>query len=112
MNNKEKTITVEWIYETKKDERKLLNNRISNPIVNNYSESDKLSTMICNILNEEFPHLRNNSLLHDIVLYNLVEKIKTVQSVENVLSYIKSNNAKQIQDISFNNGDVRIKCSI
>ena len=84
---------------------------MTNPISDSYSDTDKISLMIAKILHEELPMLENNSLLKDLVMYSLLEKMKTVQSVENVLSYIKENNAKQVHDVSFKNGEVRIKCS-
>ena len=68
--------------------------------------------LVSRVLEEELPQLKNNSLLYDLVLYTLLEKMNTVQSVENVLSYIKGNNAREVKDVSFKNGEVRIKCSI
>jgi hypothetical protein len=110
MLNNEKKVTVEWI-KTTKDGKNVSECSTTNPIFDNYSQSDKLSIMISKILNDELPMLKDNSLLHDLVLYSLLEKIKTVQSVENVLSYIKENHAKQVHDVSFKNGEVCIKCS-
>ncbi len=92
----------------KEDESKLL----TNPIFNNSTSKDKLSEMVTTILDKEFPMLKNNSLLHDLVIYTLMEKVKTVQTVENVLSYIKEKNVKQINDVHFKNGEVCIECSI
>lgn len=82
---------------------------ITNPIAN---QTKTFSEMVKKILDSEIPMLKNNSLIHDLVLYNLMEKVKTVQTVENVLSYIKGKNVKEIQDVHFKNGEVYIKCSI
>ena len=107
MLNSEKKVTIEWINE-KNDK----NANMSNPIKRNHADKNKLSIMVSQILSEEIPQLKNNSLLHDLVLYSLMEKMNTVQTVENVLSYIKDSEAKAIQDVSFKNGEIYIKCSI
>lgn len=114
MYNEEKKITIEWISEDNNNIRKKdkkLSYVMSDPIKDNKSPSDKLSAMVRKVLEEELPNLKNNSLLYNLVLYTLTEKMKTVQTVENVLSYIKGNNAKTVQDVYFNNGEVHIKCS-
>ena len=115
MLNAEKKVTVEWINENQegnKEEKNLLNSsKISNPIYISHN-TDNLSQMITSVLDKELPMLKNNSLLHDLVLYTLMEKMKTVQTVKNVLSYIKGNRAKKVQDVYFENGEVRIKCSV
>ncbi len=113
MLNSEKKVTIEWIAKRNNEQgtENCSKSTVSNPITDNYSDTDKLSIMIAKILHEELPMLENNSLLRDLVMYSLLEKMKTVQSVENVLSYIKENNAKQVHDVSFKNGEVRIKCS-
>lgn len=108
MYNSKKTVTVEWM-ETTKEKKSL---KVSNPITSNDSETEKLSKMIKSVLDVELPMLKNNALLHELVLYTLLDKMKTVQTVENVLSYIKENNVKKVQDVSFKNGEIRIKCSI
>lgn len=110
MYTTEQKITVEWKSENKNSNKENKYCLVSNPLTNSNSEFDKLSSMIITILNKEFPKLKNNSLLQNIVLYSLLDKMKTVQSIENVLSYIKSNNLSQVKDISFKNGEVYIKC--
>mgnify|MGYP002626591095 CR=1 FL=1 len=50
----------------------------------------------------EFPELKNNSLIHDLVLY----RVKTIQTLENVLSCIKEVDVKESQ-----NGEM-LTCSI
>ena len=95
MLNSEKKVTIEWI--NKKDENKT---NMSNPL-RSHNDKNKLSIMVSQILSEEIPQLKNNSLLHDLVLYSLLEKMNTVQTIENVLSYIKESDAKTVQDVSF-----------
>ncbi len=113
MYNSKKQVTIEWIKSA--DTKNKIDNStsisMSNPI-NRDSESDKITSMVNTILNEEFPELVNNSLIHDLVLYNVLQKVNTVQTVENVLSCMKNNRAKQINDVYFKNGEVRIQCSI
>lgn len=115
MFNSEKKVTVEWIKdsEEKNTNKKSIfsSKNMSNPIESD-SDTNNLSHMVTNVLDKELPMLKHNSLLHDLVLYSLMEKMKTVQTVENVLSYIKENHAKKVQDVCFKNGEVRIKCSI
>ena len=64
------------------------------------------------ILQEEIPQLKDNSLLYDLVLYTIIEKMNTVQTVGNVLSYIRKNHVKEVHDVSIENGEIRIKCSV
>ena len=107
MFKKEKKVTIEWIGKEKPTGKK-----VTNPITEYNKVSDSLSIMVSKILQEEIPRLKNNSLLYNLVLHTLTEKMKTVQTVENVLSYIKESNAKAVQDVSFKNGEIYIKCSI
>ncbi len=103
MVDSQKKVTIEWFNS---------NNQtccVSNPFKNSLKD---LSYMVSKILEEELPMLKNNSLLYDLVLYLLTEKMNTVQKVQNVLSCIKENNGKKINDVSFKNGEVYIKCSI
>lgn len=110
MLNQEKKVTIELVNENGEMTRE--NTKMSCPITDRFSDSDKLSLMIAKILHEELPMLKNNSLLYNLVLYSISEKMKTVQTVENVLSCIKEANAKTVEDVSFKNGEVCIKCSI
>ena len=109
MFNKEKKVTIEWISDTKEN---ISASKMSNPITNSNKMKNNLSTMVSKILEEEIPRLKNNTLLYNLVLYTLTEKMNTVQTVENVLSYIKSNNAKSVEEVCINNGEIRIKCSV
>ncbi len=110
MLNQEKKVTIELVEETGKTIKETA--AMSCPITNEYTNSDKLSLMIAKILHEELPMIKDNSLLYNLVLYSVSEKMKTVQTVENVLSCIKETNAKTVEDVSFKNGEVCIKCSI
>lgn len=105
MLNSEKKVTIELVGEK---EEKISN--ASNSIKMNYANRNKLSSMVAKILSEEIPQLKNNALLHELVLYSLLDKMNTVQTMENVLSYIKGSSAKTVQDVSFKNGEIRIKC--
>ncbi|MCD7779365.1 MAG: hypothetical protein LUH05_01680 [Candidatus Gastranaerophilales bacterium] len=108
MFSEKRKVTVEWV----KNSEKLKETSMTNPLNKNYSDTEKLTDMIKTILDKELPMLKNNSLMHDLVFYSLLEKMKTVQTVENVLSYIKGNHGKEVQDVYFRNGEIRIKCSI
>lgn len=72
----------------------------------------KLKEVATNILNEEFPGWIEHSNLYDLLIHVLTNRLCTMQSIKNVLSYKKELNIKQIQDVSFNNGEVQLKCLI
>ena len=107
MLSKQKSVNIEWI--GNKSENLSYS---TNPIRRKYIDTSDLSDMIAKIVEEEIPRLKNNSLLLDLVKYTVLEDLKTVQSVENVLSYIKKSDVKQVQDVSFKNGEIYIKCLI
>jgi len=88
-----------------------ISSKFTNPI-NKIVKTDAISEMVRKVLNEEFPELKNNSLLYDLVIYTLTEKMNTVQNVENVISYMKENKVNEVRDITFRNGEVFIKCSV
>ena len=102
-----KKVTIEFMNE---NNGKLSN--VTNPISSSDTKVDKIASMVKTILEEELPMLKHNSLLYDLVLYSLLEKMNTVQNVENVLSYIKDNNVKEVRDVTFRKGEVCIKCSV
>lgn len=85
---------------------------MSNPLEANSSMEENLSQMVNQIIEEEFPSLKSTEMLHDMVLYSLIERLNTIQTMENVLSYIKEANIKKVDEILFKNGDINIKCSI
>lgn len=111
MLNSQKKVTIEWLDGLHNNHETDNSCCMSNPFNSQYSNTDKLSLMIMKILHEEIPQLKDNSLLYDLVLYTLIEKMKTVQTVENVLSYIKENHVKTVHDVSIKSGEIRIKCS-
>lgn len=111
MLNSEKKVTIEWVNK-KGESPNLTSSAMTNPLKKSCHGSDKLAAMVKAVLKEELPQLEHNSLLYDLVLYTLIEKMNTVQNVENVLSYIRDNNVKEIEDVSFRKGEVRIKCSV
>lgn len=111
MLNSNKKVTIELVNKNGEGKNSE-NSKFTNPLKSDYSSTDKLALMVKTILKEEFPQLEHNSLLYDLVIYTLVEKMNTVQNVENVLSYIKSNAVKEVKDVSFKNGEVCIKCSV
>ena len=107
MFNQEKKVRIEL----KREKEQFGHKEITNPI-KEISKTDKLALMVKRILEEELPMLKDNSLLYDLVLYTLVEKMNTVQNVENVISCIKENKVKEVKDVAFRNGEVFIKCSV
>ncbi len=111
MYNGEKRVTIEWVErEEGKEEEKLTT---TNPIKYcSYNRNDRISIMIAKTLQEEFPMIKDNTLLYNLVLYSLSEKLKTLQNVENALQYMKDNNAKKVHDVCIKNGEIHIKCSV
>ena len=113
MLNSEKKVTIELIENEMNNKMKDVLAHMTNPVAcDDYSDTDRLLMMISSIIEQEIPQLKNNSLLFDLVSYSILEKMKTVQSVENVLSYMKETNVKTVEDVSFINGEVRIKCLV
>ncbi len=110
MLNSQKRVKIEWLNEFNNESVKKSNT--TNPLEVKNQQSVKISSMIKKILQEEIPQLKNNSLLYDLVLYTLIEKMNTVQTVGNVLSYIKRNHVKEVHDVSIENGEILIKCSV
>lgn len=106
MLSTEKQITIEFGNNETSRNKKVL----TNPINQEYTKNDKIALMVAKVIEDEFPQIKNNSLLYDLVLYSITEKMKTVQSVENVLSYIKGTEAKEVRDVTITNGEVLIKC--
>ena len=107
MVNSHQRINIEWI---NRDSNKAC---VTNPVINQQSLNDKrYYEMLSEILSHELPMIKKNSSLFNIILYLVSEKMCTVQNVKNVLSYIKEHDCKEVNDVSFKNGDVYIKCSI
>ncbi|MDD3238022.1 MAG: hypothetical protein PHV37_08010 [Candidatus Gastranaerophilales bacterium] len=72
----------------------------------------RMSDIIADVLKNEFSDKITNSEFYNLLLYVLTNKLCTLQSIKNVLSYKKKQNIKEIQDVSFNNGEVQLKCLI
>ena len=109
MLNSQKKVKIEWLNEVNEGIKK---SNMTNPLEVKPQKSDKIALMVKKILQEEIPQLKDNSLLYDLVLYTIIEKMNTVQTVGNVLSYIRKNHVKEVQDVSIENGEIRIKCSV
>ena len=105
MCEKEKKVTIELT-------RGQLNPHFSNPLLSKEVETNKLEEMIDRILIHEIQNIKNNILLYNLVFYGVMEKMKTVQTIENVLSYMKENKVQKVQNVSIKNGEIRIKCSV
>lgn len=106
MLSEDKKVKLEFVGKT--DKNVYLN--MTSPQKCSIKDTDKLSDMVKMVLEKELPMLKNNTFLHDLVLYTLLDKVKTVQTVKNVLSYIKESDTKQIKDVRFQNGEVCIEC--
>lgn len=106
MLNSDKKITIEMLDEQNKQE----NFKISELMTKDESKSN--IEMVKSIINSELPMLQPDSWLYELLVYSLIEKVTTVQNLKNVVSCIKGNNGKSVDDISFKNGEVFIKCSI
>ncbi len=64
------------------------------------------------ILKEEFPEWIENTEIYNLLVYVLTNRLCTMQSIKNVLSYKKEKNIGQIKDVYFNNGEVQLTCLI
>ena len=80
--------------------------------LDNFTELAKNAKLASKKIATLSTEIKNNALLYNLVFYGVMEKMKTVQTVENVLSYIKGSDAREVKDVSFKNGEIRIKCSI
>ena len=116
MFNKEQKITIEYIDNNNMtvslSNMSLKDSLMTNPFTFKHSDEDKLSVMIKQIIQEELPMIKTDSLLYNLVYYSVKEKMKTVQRVKNVLSYIKESDSKLVKDVQFKNGEIFIKCLI
>ncbi len=73
---------------------------------------DRISSIVNSVLENEFTSKIKENMYYDLIIYGLTNRLATMQSIKNVLSYKKENNIKEIKDISFNNGEVLLKCLI
>ena len=124
MLNTKRKINLETIYDDEKKNTVSLEYMVSNPIEEGmtlhssinleeyFNSEDYLRTMVEGIIADEFPSLKNNSLLCNLVMDSLKSNMGTVQSIKNVLLYSRENSIKTIDDVFFKDGDVHIKCSV
>lgn len=124
MLNTKRKINLETIYDDEKKNTVSLEYTASNPIEEGmtlhssfnleeyFNSEDYLRTMVEGIIADEFPSLKNNSLLCNLVMDSLKSNMGTVQSIKNVLLYSRENSIKTIDDVFFKDGDVHIKCSV
>ena len=105
MYEKNEKLTIEWEKETN-------TLKCTNPLADKNINTNKIAEMVDKILINEIPNIKNNSLLYNLVFYGVMEKMKTVQTVENVLSYMKENKIQKVKNVSIKNGEIRIKCSV
>ena len=124
MLNSKRKINLETVYDDKKKSLVSMEYSVSKPMeeylsdttinpVDAYHQSrDYVEMMVDSIIAEEFPRMKNNSLLRSIVIESLLDNMGTIQSIKNVLLYTKENSVKSIDDVFFKDGDVHIKCSV
>ncbi len=125
MLNSKRKINLETVYDEKKKNLVSMEYSVSKPMEQYLSEdtplnpvdayhqsTDYVETLVDSIIAEEFPRMKNNSLLRNLVLESLLENMGTVQSIKNVLLYTKENSVKSIDDVFFKDGDVHIRCSV
>lgn len=72
----------------------------------------KIARIATQILHDEFSEKIEDVAFYNLLIYVLTNKLCTMQSIKNVLSYKKDKNIKEIQDVSFNNGEVQLTCLI
>ena len=98
--------------EIRNKEKGNIEKRMTNPLTSTTCQIEKIEEAVKKILSEEFPMIKNNSLLYNLVMYTITDKMNTVQKVENVLSYIKESCVKEVQEVNFENGEILITCSV
>ena len=111
MVNSHQRINIEWI---NRDSNKAC---VTNPVINQQSLNDKrYYEMLYEILSHELPMIKKNSSLKKEYGEDWLNHRDGLpggsQYVEYVLSYIKEHDCKEVNDVSFKNGEVYIKCSI
>ncbi len=62
------------------------------------------------ILKVEFPDWIEESEIYNLLVYVLTNRLCTMQSIKNVLSYKKQKKIRQIKDVNFNKGEVQLTC--
>lgn len=72
----------------------------------------KIAKIVTTILENEFTDKIKDVAFYELLIYVLTNRLCTMQSIKNVLSYKKEKNIKQIKDVCFNNGEVQLTCLI
>lgn len=72
----------------------------------------KIAKIVTTILENEFSDKIKDVAFYELLIYVLTNRLCTMQSIKNVLSYKKKKNIKQIKDVCFNNGEVQLTCLI
>ncbi len=108
--NKKNLVSME--YSVSKPMEQYLSEDVLNPVDAYHQSTDYVETLVDSIIAEEFPKMKNNSLLRNLVIESVLNNMGTVQSIKNVLLYTKENSVKSIDDVFFKDGDVHIKCSV
>lgn len=72
----------------------------------------KIAELATTILKNEFTDRIKDVAFYELLIYILTNRLCTMQSIKNVLSYKKEKNIKQIKDVCFNNGEVQLTCLI
>lgn len=72
----------------------------------------KIAELATTILKNEFSDKIKDIAFYELLIYVLTNRLCTMQSIKNVLSYKKEKNIKEIKDVRFNNGEVQLTCLI
>lgn len=71
-----------------------------------------VSDIVDNYLQNEFSGYIKDVDYYEVLKQILIDKLCTMQSIKNVLSYKKENGIKEIHDVNFNNGEVELTCLV
>ncbi len=74
--------------------------------------SGRMAKIVKDILKDEFSSKIEQTTLYDLLIYVLTNRLCTMQSIKNVLSYKKEQNIKEIKEVKFKSGEVELKCLI
>lgn len=72
----------------------------------------RIAELATTILQNEFSDKIKDVAFYELLIYVLTNRLCTMQSIKNVLSYKKEKNIKEIKDVCFNNGEVQLTCLI
>ncbi len=74
--------------------------------------SGRMAKIVKDILKDEFSSKIEKSTLYELLIYVLTNRLCTMQSIKNVLSYKKERNILEIKEVKFKSGEVELKCLI